>query len=289
MNILFWLISALFASLWASNRKKAINNSTLSKPIYILLWPLSGFFILWIIIYFSWINTSIFSDYSIIALIWIIILLDIVANFLEMDVLKKTKLSEILPYTNLDKLFIVLIGFFLFYWTKNSTSLTTLWITILTIIIIALFSIDFKKFKVPKSIIAYSIVMLFRGISVLIVWYIFLKYTTIDYLSLNMIFSFIWYLVIALILKNSFNSLFTQSKEFYKSRWLSLILWWWGFIIGLYIVKEAWVLIATLISFVWLIFNILAMKFILNDTPEKKQVILAWLVTILIWIWYFFK
>ncbi len=289
MNILFWLISALFASLWISNRKKAITLSTLPNTIYILLWPLSGFFIIWTIIYFSWVNMSIYSDYGIIWLIWIIILLDIVANFLEMDVYKKTKLSEILPYTNLDKLFIVLIWFFLFYWTKNSTSITTLLITLLTIIIIAGFSIDFKKFKIPKTIISYSLVMLCRGISVLIVWYIFIKYTTIDYLSINMIFSFIWYLIIALILKNSFNSLFKQSKEFYKSRLISLILGWWWFIIWLYIVKEAWVLIATLISFVWLIFNILAMKFILNDTPEKKQVILAWLVTLLIWVWYIFK
>jgi len=289
MNILFWLISALFASLWASHRKKAIDISKLPKSLYILMWPFSGFFIIWTIIFFSWVDIWIYTDYKIIWLISIIILLDIVANFLEMSVLKKTKLSEILPYTNLDKLFIVLIWFFLFYWTKNSTSITTLLITLITIVIITLFSIDFKNLKVPKSILSYSVVMLCRWISVLIVWFIFLKYTTIDYLSVNLVFSFLWYLIVATLLKDSFKLYNKQSKQFYKSRTISLVLWWSGFIIWLYIVKNSWVLVATLISFVWLIFNVIAMKFILNDTPQKKQIVLAWLVTILIWFWYYFK
>jgi len=289
MNIIFWVISALFASMWASHRKKALNASTLPNSLFIMSWPLSWFFIIWFLLYITDINIWIYTDYKIIWMILIIVFLDIIANFLEIGVLKKTKLSEILPYTNLDKLFIVLIWFFLFFWTKNSTSITTLLITLVTIILIWVFSIDFKNFKIPKSILLYSIVMLCRWIWVLIVWYIFLSYGTIEYLSINMVFTFILYISIALMLKDSFKSLARQSKDFYKSRTYSLILWWWGFIIWLYILKEAWVLIATLISFVWLVFNVLAMKFILHDSPEKKQIILAWLVTLLIWIWYSFS
>lgn len=289
MSIIFWLISALFSSMWASHRKKAINISTLPKSLYILLWPLSWFFIIWIIIFFVWIDISIFNNYKILWLITIIIMFDIVANLLEMSVIKKTKLSELLPYTNLDKLFIVLIWFFIFYWTKNSTSFTTLGITILTVIIITIFSIDFKNFKLPKTIISYSIVMLLRGISVLIVWYIFLQYNTLDYLSVNLILSFLWYTLLTIALKNSFKTIVEQEKQFYISRGISLLLWWLWFCIGLYIVQSSGVLIATLISFVWMIFNIIAMKFILNDTPNTKQILLAWIVTTLIWIWYYFK
>jgi len=289
MNIIFWLISALFASLWASHRKKSLDASTLPKSLFMLSWPASWFFIIWSLLYISNIDYWIYTDIKIIWLILIIVFLDLVANLLEMNVLKKTKLSEILPYTNLDKLFIVLIWFFLFYWTKNSTSVTTLIITLITIIIIWVFSINFKNFQIPKSILQYSVVMMCRWIGILIVWFIFLSYWTLEYLSINMVFTFILYITLALVLKESFRSLKEQSKEFYKSRWASLILWWWGFIIWLYIVKEAWVLIATLISFVWLIFNVIAMKFILNDSPEKKQILLALIVTWLIWIWYYFK
>lgn len=289
MNVIFWLISAMLSSVWNSYRKKALNSSSLNKSLYILLWPFCGIFVVWTIIYLSDINTSIYTDLAIIWMIILIVLINIIANFVEMWVLKKTKLSEILPYTNLDKLFIVLIWFFLFYWTKNSTSYATLWITVVTIIVIAIFSIDFKNFKVPKSILKYSLVMLLRAISIITIWYIFIKYTTIEYLSVNIVISFWLYLLIAFIWKASFKNLVHQSKDFYIFRWLSLILARIWFIISLYIVKEAWLLIATLISFMSLVFNIIAMKIILKDSPQKKQILLAVIVTILIWIWFYLK
>jgi len=289
MNVIFWLISALLNSFSDGYRKKSLNITTLPKNIYLLFWPFSGFFVIWIIIYISGINSWIYFDYKIIWLILLIIVFDIISNFLEINVYKKTKLSQILPYTNLDKLFIVLIWFFLFYWTQNSTSITTFIITLITIVVIILFSFDFKNLKIPKTIIKYSFVMMLRWISMLIVWFIFLQYSTIDYLSINILFLFIWYLLIAILLKESFKTLTLQSKQFYISRWFSLILGWSWFIIWLYIIKNSWVLIATLISFVWLVFNVLAMKFILNDNPQKKQIVLAWLVTVLIWIWFYFK
>gem|GEM_PF-1185059 len=36
-------------------------------------------------------------------------------TFLQLTILKNIKLSEVLPYDNLDKLFIVIISFFLYY------------------------------------------------------------------------------------------------------------------------------------------------------------------------------
>lgn len=289
MNIVFWLVSALFNSLALNFRKKSVSETSLPTSLLVWLWPFFWFFVLGIIILFSWINTDIFFDYKSIFLISIVVILSIAADYLEVYVFKKTKISELLPYTNLDKLFIVLIWFFLFFWTKNSTSITTLLITLFTIIVIAIFSIDFKKLKIPKSITAYTFVMLFRAIWVLIVWYIFLKYNTIDYVTINNIFYFLFYIIIAIYLKDDFKTLFKQSKAFYIAREISLLVWWWGFIVWLYIVKESWVLVATLISFVWLILNIITMKLILKDTPSKKQISLAIIVTFLIWIWFYFK
>jgi hypothetical protein len=108
-------------------------------------------------------------------------------------------------------------------------------------------------------------------------------------MSLNSIIIFSLYLILAILFKESFKSLLVQNKTFYKSRGLSLILWWTWFLIWLYIIESFWVLIATLISFIWIITSILSLKYILKDTPKIKDIILAIIVTIMIWIWYYFK
>ncbi|MBT3728554.1 hypothetical protein HOF65_05405 [bacterium] len=60
--------------------------------------------------------------------------------------------------------------------------------------------------------------MILRGISTLIIAYIFLVYTSLDYLSINLFLSLLLYIIVAIILKDSFKSFVTQSKQFYISR-----------------------------------------------------------------------
>lgn len=289
MWIVLWILSALLQAVWWSFRKKAIDNSNIPSSLFAILWPIIGAIIVYTIIYFTSFNVSIFLNYKFLLLIVLIATLEIINNYIEIYSFRKTKISNLLPYDNTNKLLIILIWFFIYYWTKNSTSIITFLITLLTIFIIISFSIDFKNIKIDKIIWIYLFWKALSATTWLIIWYILLTFTTIEYMSVNVLIAFSIYFIITLVNRNNFSILLKQNKIFYKSRLFALILWWTWFLISLYIIQSSWLLIATLIWFIWLIFKIFSMKFILNDNPTKKQILLAFMVSILIWLWYYFK
>jgi len=236
-----------------------------------------------------WVEFWILSDYNFLLLSLIITIISIINTYLQLHIYKTVKLSEMLPYNNLDKLFIVIIWSILYYWTDKQTSFITIWTTLLTIILIIVFTIDFKKIKIPKSIWLFTLQKLIKAWIVIAIWYILIKYTNITFIAVNLVFELIIFTVIALVLKDSFKTMLTQTKTFYISRVWATILGRTAYIIWLYILQTSWLIIATLLWFLGIVFNILSMKFILNDTPTKKQIHLAFMVLILIWIWYYFK
>jgi hypothetical protein len=289
MSILLWILSALLWSITDSIWKKAVILSKLPQTLFATFWPIGWIIIVYSIIAFSWQGVKILWDYKTILLVLLIACISFIVTNLYIKIYKNVKLSELLPYKNLDKIFIVLFWFILFYWTKNSTSVSTFIITLLTIFIIIWFNLERKKIKLSKDIILFIFVKVLESVITLLVWYIFLKYTTVQYIAIESIIFISLTIVVAIIQWHKLILLFTQEKDFYKYRLWAWIIWWTWFLIWLYIIETSWVLIATLISFVWLVFQILSMKFILNDTPEKKQIILASIVMVMIWIWYYFK
>lgn len=289
MSIILWILSSLFGSLTDTIWKKAVVISKLPQSLFSVYWPIGWIIIIYSIIYFWKINVTILSDYKIIFLIFLIAFISYIVTILYIDIYKKVKLSELLPYKNLDKIFIVLFGFVIFYWTKNWTSVTSFSIILLTIFIILLFSVDIKKISFSKDILKFFLVKFLESIITLLVWYIFLQYKTIEYLSIETIIFLSITIIVSILQKNNLKLLFTQQKQFYKYRIWASIIWWVWFIIWLYIIEKSWVLIATLLSFIGLVFQIFFMKFILNDVPEKKQIILAFIVMFMVWIWYYFK
>jgi len=289
MNIILWIISALFWSVADTIWKKSVLLSKLPQSLFSVYWPITWIIIIYCIIYFGKIERTIFSDIKMLIVILLIAIISYSVTFLTINVYKKVKLSELLPYKNLDKIFVVLFGFIIFYWTKNWTSITSFIITLSTIFIIIFFSVDIKKISFSKDILFFFLLKFLESTITLLVWYVFLSYSTIEYLSIEIFMFLSIAIIISLLQKNNLKLLFTQKKEFYKYRiWASLISWVW-FIVWLYIIETSWVLIATLLSFIWLIFQIFSMKFILKDNPERKQIILAFVVMFMIWIWYYFK
>ncbi len=289
MNIIFWIISAFLWSITDSIWKKAVLISKLPQSLFSVYWPIWWITIVYTIIFFWNKNINIFFDYKIVLLILLIAFISYITTSLYIKIYKNVKLSELLPYKNLDKIFVVLFWFIIFYWTKNSTSISSFIITLITIFIIIWFNINPKKITLSKNILFFIFVKLLEAITTLLIWYIFIKYTTIEYISVEAIFFLIITIIISLIKKYNLKLLFTQNKEFYKYRLWAWIIGWIWFLIWLYIIQTSWVLIWTLISFTWLVFQIFSMKFILKDTPEKKQIILAWIVMLMIWLWYYYK
>jgi len=289
MSIILWIISSFLNSITDSIWKKAVLISKLPQSLFNVFWPIWWILIVYFLIFSRDLGFNIYTDYKIVLLILWIASISYFVTVMYINIYKRVKLSELLPYKNLDKIFVVLFWFILFYWTKNGSSFTSFFITLLTIFIIILFSVDIKKIHFSRHILQFFLVKLLEAINTLLVWYIFLKYTTIEYLSVETIFYISIAIIVSLVQKNSLKLLFTQEKEFYKYRLWAWAIWWIGFIIWLYIIESSWVLIATLLSFIWLVFQIFSMKFILNDNPEKKQVVLAFIVMFMIGLWYYFK
>ena len=289
MWIILWIISALAWAIWWTYRKKAVDAWKLSTSLFAIFWPVFWIIVILILWYFLWFDKLIYSDYIIISIILLIVIIEIFTNFLEIYVFKKTKLSYLLPYQNLDKLLIVFIWFFIYYWTDNWSSIESFFIILFTIFLIIYFSIDKKNLRIDKIIWIYLFRKTLSAISWLLIGYILLKYSTLSYMSINSILVIITYIIIIKITKDNFMIIFNQTREFYNARFASLFLWWSSFLLSLFLIESLGLLIATLISFLWLVFSIFSMKLILWDTPEKKQIILAFLVSILIWIWYYFK
>jgi len=287
--IILWVISAAFDSISLSFRKKSIDTWNLSKTMFKYF-----AFIFWLIIiiflnYSFWLEFSILKDYKYLLICLLIIIVGVLNTFLQLYIFKKIKLSETLPYNDLDKIFIIIIGSILYYWTDKETSIITLVTALLTIILIIALSIDFKKIKIPKSIWLFVFFKLIKAWIIISIWMVLLKYTNFTFMAVNWIFELIIFTLIAIITKDSFKSMITQSKVFYVSRFTWSILWRLAYIIWLYIIETSWLIVATLLWFLGLVFNIISMKFILRDNPEKKQIFLAFMVLILIWIWYYFK
>ncbi len=287
--ILLWILTSFLSSTWDSYRKVAIEESRLSNAMFSLLASLLWAIIVFVVFLLFWFSYEILQDPLYLFIVILIICVSFANNFLGMYIFKREKLSVLLPYDSLDKIFIVIIGFIIFYWSDQWTSIITLLITLFTICVIIFSSIDIRKISFPKTILLYFVYKLIKAWTILATGYFLLKYWSIDYVILDWVIYTVLAFWVTLILKESPKLMFEQTKKFYKNRILSTILWWTGYILWLYIIQDSGVIIATLLWFFYIAFSVFSMKFIAKDNPSKKQIILAFVVITLVWIWYYFK
>lgn len=289
MSIIFWVLSSILSAISWSYRKKAIDNSTLPNSLQVLISPIIGAIIIYFLIFIFWINTNIFKDNLIIILLFLWWILDWFWALLESYAIKNTKISKIMPYASFDKLFIIILWFIIFYWNPGYTSYYTLLISTFTVIIIMLFSINLKNLYIEKEVKLYILAKFLYACTTLIIWKILFEYSTLDIFAI-IVFFYIWFHLISnIILKNNFLLIIRQSRKFYKYRLITAILWRIAFIISIFLIENSGVLVASLLSFITIVFSIISMKVILWDSPTPKQIFLSILVIIMIWIWYYFK
>lgn len=291
MNALIAGITSLFFKSFATSFfKKALNSGNLSKIMFKIM---AHFF--WAFFFLALINVfffqkAIFLDWQIILLALSISIMRFFLTQLELYIFKNVKLSTLMPYENIDKIVIVIVSFFLYQWiTEKSISFTTFFITLLTIFIVIWFSLEGKKLKMQKEVLLFIIRRIGDGVLFLITGIILLKYNSITYWFTNFSLEFIVYFIAALLMNDSFSSILKQTKKFYISRILAVFLGWSSFILSLVIIEKTDLITASLLWFLSVIFNTFSMKFILHDTPTKKQILLSFIVIFLIGIWYYFK
>jgi len=193
-------------------------------------------------------------------------------------------MSSLMPYQNISRI-VVIIFWFLIY---QDTSLITLIVAIITTIIIALFSINFKNNTVPKDIKIYSIVQIINGIITLTTVYILKEIWNINYFLYMYI---IWIIFISIVVwyKWQFKQALKLPKKFYYYRLATSHIWWVSYLLSLLVIENLGATLSILVSYIWLSVTLLFTYLFLWEKISKKDIILSIIVSLLIGIWYIYK
>ena len=279
----YWILSTIINSVSTIFWKKALWMSNVSKYLFAILWNSPWIIIFLLFLYFWYFNLNIFLDFKIVLVLFFWLSLSIFWWFIQQKLYTINRISDLAPYDNLDKLFIIIIWFFI-YW---NTSIFSLFIAILTVLLISLFTLNFKKLRFPKSFWLIVLSKFLNSIKILIIGYILLKYTFQTVTALEAIISFLIYL--SLLKISDYKAIKTLKKDFLFNRYLGSILSWIAYLISLFLISDLWLTISTLLWFLWLGFTLILSYFFLWDKPDKKNIILALIVFILVSIGYYFK
>ncbi len=288
--MIWWLITVFLDAMNEIMWQKAVQTAkNMAKTLYNAFRFVGGILIVIFLLafgiydYHELLNIDIYL-YIIMIFITIIWLF---TSSLRQIVYKKEKLSAILPYQKINSLLIIIVSFF---WFKD-TSWTSFIITIFLLFLLAFSTIDFKKHQQAnnKALILF-IESLVTIQQLLVVYIIKLVTDKFYFLSYNII-GFIFTIVIALIFcwKSIPLQLKNQSISFYKYRASATILWWISTLISAFLIKSYGAVITLLLWFLCVGVMLLLSYFIQKDRPAKKDIILAVVVTVLVWAAYMLK
>lgn len=109
-SLLFWIISVALGSFYNTYYKKAVVESeNLSVPLFKLFANIFWLIVvIWLFIYF-WFDFALLLNPLHISIITLILFSALIRDFNKWYILKNAKLSQLLPYDNLDKIFIVVM------------------------------------------------------------------------------------------------------------------------------------------------------------------------------------
>lgn len=278
------MLIALFSTIMASFADVSWKKS-LSFWIKWRAHELWSYPIVWILfIYFLTQGFDIFSVWIFpIFIISIIALLDIIKNPVTQSVYREEKISVIMPYLNISKILIIIWSFFLF----SDVSYTTLAITIFTIFIIAYASIDFKNKKLPRCFTKILFSEILRAIWAILWGWLVLSYSEIMYFNVYALI----YLVPTVLLawKSGWIKDYRKSTPTFWFYRLVGWLWWFSWFLSLIVIKNLGLSLSILLWFLGIWITLLVSYFLLKDRPSRKDIILTIVVSLLIWIWYYFK
>ena len=294
MWILLWIFSALLGSVSYISRKKSMSFYLWDN----LTFKWIGFFLAPVVVVVTsftfWMTPGVFSD--VFFMLWVLAAAAIWlwSALLQIHVTKNEKLSQLLPYWELDKIFTVVIGFVFasFLWWEQPSNITV-WIALWIIVLSTIFSLysnsSWWKLSFSKNILLFILYKFIKWALTIFIAYLLINFSSIDYYNVWVMW---WALIVVWTLFISwrwFTGLFSQSQNFYKYRLTASLLQAISFIWSLFIIESMWVVVWTLIWFMAILFNILAMKYILHDNPSREKVVFAFTVVLLISIGYYFK
>lgn len=248
-------------------------------------YDLSGFFaglLILLVLLVLWIDASKIDLFAI-AIVTILFFLYTFNNIFRQKLLREEKISFLIPYSNINKVIMIILWFIIF----RDSSLITVLIWIFVILILVISSIDLKTFKISKKLWNILTIQVIDWLAWVLWWWFIVMYSDKLYFAL--------YVIIGLVLLSLINiktweikELVSAPKWFWKDRVLSSTWWLWWFL-SLVLISNLWITTSVLLSFLWIWTTLLFSYMFLRDKPVKKDIILTIVVMILIWLWYYLK
>jgi hypothetical protein len=280
----WWVFWVLLKSLDSIYWKKSLDQSREIPPFLMsFLWSLLWIVLASILIFFKIKGTYDFKV-SFIFYVFLCLWLRLTSSYLMQKVYRVEKLSTIAPYENTNEMLSIILAFFVFH----DVSVITFFIALTIVLLTALFTIDFKKLKLPKSFKTLFLAQALLPIYYIGLWILIKQVTYTEYFTLEAIWENI-ILFTLVIYQWKFRCLKNQTSTFYKSRFAASVLGYSGAMLSMYIVSQFWLLISMLFSFMYVAFTMILSFIFFRDKPTVKNIIYASIVITLVITGYYFS
>lgn len=280
--MLFWILNAILGSVSWIFWKKSLNLSTLPHALFFGIGAIGSVIISVIIIILGkfeipkelWILSIPFADAFVVTY----------NSTLSQKIYAEEKISALLPYENFASVITIIIAFFLFH----DTPLPTFLVAIIIVVLIFAFSFDFSKREFPKK---FKLIILNNSINAgrsLAIGYTLTHLSSATFYTIRNLLTtvIVWG---GIIFTGQIMLLKGTKKDFLIPRLMASWLGSISALIGFTLISKFGLITSTLLGFLSMISTLMLGYFFLADRPEKKNIILAVTVAILVAFWVFFK
>ena len=280
---MFWAIISTFLSSISLSFYKKTTKYNIKNELNDLFWHFWA--ILWlIVIFFIWSFNIYLSNIIDYLLIFITFLLFFACIKIDYYVIKQEKISSLIPFENLWKVLTVLFWVFLL-WDEISTISLLMFIWVVFLILI--FSLDLKHLKFSKNILLYCLSQILTAIANLLIGYLLINISSLDYYTVYTLIS-LWFMIFICWTMWLFSTVKHLDRWYFINRGISS-LDWISWIIWILLIKELWLSVTTLLSFLWIGISLISSYILFKDIPARKDILLTIAILILVWLWYYLK
>ena len=280
--MIWWILGVFLKSIESIFRKKSLDESKKITPLaFDFLGSILGL-ILWCIFFFGKIEGNYQYSTTIILLICVWIIFRLSSSYLMQKVYRNEKLSTITPYENTNEMLSIILAFFIF----RDVSMTSFCIALAIVVFTIIYTVDFKKLTFPRFFWTFFTAQILLTLYYVCIGFIVKEISYIEYFTLEALLGFIVLLSFTLRQKQT-RVILSQSKIFYKDRIIAAFLWYVGFILGIYIVSEFWLLLSMIFSFLYVVFTMGFSFLFFWDIPKLKSIVFAILITSFVLLWFY--
>lgn len=287
MNIFWWIVKNILWTFSTFFYKKSL----LSRPNLLVNAFLTS-------IYHFFAGFFILSLFALEPILYVPVIVLFAWNFiryftsiLEQKVYQDEKISALIPYSNLNIIMWMIIAFFVFWGVSWISFVIALIIVILSIVPNLKFNKSSGK-KISKMVLLYVWLQIIRAIIYVSEWYVILKMIAFDFFVLN-IFSywFAWVCISFVLFRIKKVKLddFKMNKPYHISKFVENIIYVISSYLSAFLIVELWLIVSSILWFLWTWMTLIMSYFAFWDKPSKKDLILTIVITILVFLWFYFK